>query len=421
MGAYDNPTVAPMVNVGKIIGDNIQRIQQAEYLAIEQKNNDKLLLESGAIERTNPFEQQSLDLRRKETSIENMNEVASMMVDKYYENEKNYAGKRVDANEYRRIRENLWNNLNQYQSFQKNTATTLVNYEKDSETDSVSESMNGLQKKKRLEAFKSRKATIFTGPDGKAMIKISVPNIVGTEEVTEQFEKSLEEYVSNPDLLSYDKKANLKDMTKTMAELAKANLHTSESYDKVQTGNLERYFYKKDEAKKMLIEDDDFNGFVSANLESIIEDYMDAEKVYIKDTPQTHEAYIKQFEEAKAWYAEHVYDQGLGREVGRKTIPQPRSQRLPGGGNKGGNGKQQYDTYVKKDQAIRVEGWDGSQSELTVIDPELRISGNMASGYIYKNGKQFFKFTPGESAGERTRRLNIALGYVQQAKQKITK
>ena len=45
----------------------------------------------------------------------------------------------------------------------------------------------------------------------------------------------------------------------------------------------------------------------------------------------------------------------------------------------------------------------------------------MASGSIYKNGSPIFKFTPGESAGERTRRLNIALGYVQQAKQKITK
>ena len=415
MGAYDNPTVAPMVNVGKIIGDNIQRIQEAEYLAREQKKQDKLLLESGAIDRTSTFENQSLDLRRKETSIDNMNEVASMMVDKYYENEKNYAGKRIDADEYRRIRQNLWNNLNQYQAFQKNTATTIVNYKKDSEDDAVSQSAKGLQKKKRIEAFKARKATIVAGDDGKAMIKIYVPNIVDGKEVTEAVEKPLEEYVNNPDLLSYDKKADLKTMTKTMAELAKANLHDSSSYDVVKSGNIERYFYKRDEAKKMLVQDDDLNGFVSANLESIVEDYMDNEKVFIPDTPSTHEAYIKQLEEAKDWYAEHIYNQGLGREVGRKAIPQPKSSKLPR------TTKPKTDTYASVSQAKALEEWDGSQSQLTVIDPALTLVGNVASGSIFQNGKPIFKFKPGEDLDQAIRRLNIKLGYIKEAPVKITK
>jgi hypothetical protein len=404
-----------MVNVGKIIGDNIQRIQQAEYLAREQKRQDKLLLESGAIDRTNAFESQSLDLRKKETSIDNMNEVASMMVDKYYENEKNYAGKRIDADEYRRIRQNLWNNLNQYQAFQKNTVTTITNYKKDSEDDNVSQSSKGLQKKKRIEAFKARKATIVAGDDGKAMIKIYVPNVVDGKEVTEAFEKPLEEYVSNPDLLSYDKKADLKTMTKTMAELAKSNLHGSNSYDVVRSGNMELYFYKKDEAKKILTEDDDLNSFVSANLESIVEDYMDDEKVFIPDTPETHDAYIKQLEEAKDWYAEHVYNQGLGRQVGRKTIPQPKSSKLPRAATP------KTDVYTSVSQAKALENWDGSQSQLTTIDPSLRLIGNVASGTVFQNGKPILKFEPNQNLNESIRRLNIKLGYIKEAPVKIIK
>ena len=417
MGAYDNPTVAPMVNVGKIIGDNIQRIQQAEYLAREQKKRDKLLLESGAIDRTNAFENQSLDLRRKETSIDNMNEVASMMVDKYYENEKNYAGKRIDADEYRRIRQNLWNNLNQYQAFQKNTATTIVNYKKDKEEDLISQSVNGLQKQIRLEEFQKRSATIIAGDDGKARIKVQTPKGFDKDKnvIYEPFEATLEEYVNNPDLLSYDKKANLKTMTKTMAELAKANLHDSSSYDVVKSGNIERYFYKRDEAKKMLVQDDDLNGFVSANLESIVEDYMDDEKVFIPDTPSTHEAYIKQLEEAKDWYAEHIYNQGLGREVGRKAIPQPNSAKLPR------TTKPKTDIYSSVSQAKALEEWDGSQSQLTVIDPALTLVGNVASGSIFQNGKPIFKFKPGEDLDQAIRRLNIKLGYIKEAPVKIGK
>lgn len=406
MGAYDNPAVAPMVNVGKIIGDNIKRIQEADYLAREQKKNDKLLLENGAIDRTNAFERESLDLRRKETSIDNMNEVASMMVDKYYENEKNYAGKRVDADEYRRIRQNLWNNLNQYQAFQKNTATTIVNYKKDSEEGLVSESREGLQKQKRLESFKARKATIVAGDDGKAIIKVYYPDIdkETKKEITSVFEKPLEEYVNNPDLLSYDKKADLKSMTKTMAELAKSNLHDSNSYDSVKTGNVERYFYNRDSAKNMLTSDDDLNGFVAANLESIVEDYMPDDKIFVPDSPSTHDVYVKQLEEAKDWYADHIYQQGLGREVGRKAIPQPKSSKLP------------RTTKIKVDQDVNpsadaIRKWDFDNSGLVNIDATLSLHGTT----VFKGGKPFLKMAPGEELNDFKKRLNIALGYIKPA------
>ena len=415
MGAYDNPTVAPMVNVGKIIGDNIQRIQEAEYLAREQKKQNKLLLESGAIDRTNTFENQSLDLRRKETSISNMNEVASMMVDKYYENEKNYAGKRIDANEYRRIRQNLWNNLNQYQAFQKNTASTIIEYKKDKEEDLVSQSANGLEKQKRLEEFQKRSATIIAGDDGKAIIKIMEPkgfNANG-EVIYKPFEKPLEEYIKNPDLLSYDKKANLKTMTKTMAELAKANLHTSESYDIKIIGNTERYFYKKDEAKKILTEDDDFNGFVAANLESIVEDYMSGDMIFKPES--AGEEYKKQLEAAKNWYAEHIYNQGLGREVGRKAISQPKSAKLPR------KTEPKSDIYTSKSQAQALENWDGSQSKLTMIDPSLTLIGNIASGSIYQNAKPIIKIDPSDTFEQTIRKLNIKLGHIKEAPVKIAK
>jgi hypothetical protein len=404
MGAYDNPTVAPMVNVGKIIGDNIQRIQQAEYLAREQKKRDKLLLESGAIDRTNAFENQSLDLRRKETSIDNMNEVASMMVDKYYENEKNYAGKRIDANEYRRIRQNLWNNLNQYQAFQKNTATTIVNYKKDKEEDLISQSVNGLQKQIRLEEFQKRSATIIAGDDGKARIKVQTPKGFDKDKnvIYEPFEATLEEYVNNPDLLSYDKKANLKTMTKTMVELAKANLHESSSYEAVKTPNMIRYFYNEDEAKKILTQDDDFNGFVAANLESIVEDYMPGDMIF---KPQsTGEEYKKQLEAAKAWYAEHIYNQGLGREVGRQAAPRPPSSKLP----------QTTKQKVNQDigpNADAIRKWDFDNEGLVDIDATLSLVGKT----VFKNGKMFLRKTSVESLDEFKERLNIALGYVKPA------
>jgi hypothetical protein len=404
MGAYDNPTVAPMVNVGKIIGDNIERIQQAQYLAAEQKKKDKILLETGAIERTNAFEGQALDLKRKETSIENMNEVASMMVDKYYDNEKNYASKKIDADEYRRIRQNLWNNLNQYQSFQKNTVMTLVNYKKDSENNSVSESAQGLQKKKRLEAFKARKATIVAGDDGRAMIRIYTPNSIDGKE-TELFERPLEEYVSNPDILSYDKKADLKSMTKTMGELAKASLHDSSSYDIIRTGNLERYFYNMDKAKQILKNDDDLVGFVSANLESIVEDYMPDEKVFIPDTPQTRDAYIKQLEEAKDWYSEYIYLQTLGREAGRKAIPQPKSARLPK------TTKPKVETDVNSEAAESVRNWDLSNAGLVDINPSLKIVGKT----VFQNGKPIVKWGSNDDEDDFKRKVNIALGYVKPA------
>jgi hypothetical protein len=404
MGAYDNPTVAPMVNVGKIIGDNIQRIQQAEYLAREQKKRDKLLLESGAIDRTNAFENQSLDLRRKETSIDNMNEVASMMVDKYYENEKNYAGKRIDANEYRRIRQNLWNNLNQYQAFQKNTATTIVNYKKDKEEDLISQSVNGLQKQIRIEEFQKRSATIIAGDDGKARIKVQIPKGFDKDKnvIYEPFEATLEEYVNNPDLLSYDKKANLKTMTKTMVELAKANLHESSSYEAVKTPNMIRYFYNEDEAKKILTQDDDFNGFVAANLESIVEDYMPGDMIF---KPQsTGEEYKKQLEAAKAWYAEHIYNQGLGREVGRQAAPRPPSSKLPK------TTKQKVNQDIGPN-ADAIRKWDFDNEGLVDIDATLSLVGKT----VFKNGKMFLRKTSVESLDEFKERLNIALGYVKPA------
>ena len=407
MGAYDNPTVAPMVNVGKIIGDNIQRIQQAEYLAREQKKQDKLLLESGAIDRTNAFENQSLDLRRKETSIDNMNEVASMMVDKYYENEKNYAGKRVDADEYRRIRQNLWNNLNQYQSFQKNTATTIVNYKKDSENDLISQSAQGLQKQKRLEEFQKRKATIIAGDDGKARIKVMVPKgfDANNKVIFEPFEATLEEYVNNPDLLSYDKKADLKTMTKTMGELAKANLHESSSYKTVKADNMFRYFYNEDEAKKILLNDDDLNGFVSANLESIVEDYMPGDRIFISESGD-HDCYVEQLEEAKAWYADHVYDQTLGREVGRKAVPVTKAARLP----------QNKKVSVRTDKSpnadrVRNLTWD-DREKINVIDASLTFKGRT----VFGRSGPILKMDDGEDFEDFKERLNEALQYVTPAK-----
>ena len=406
MGAYDNPTVAPMVNVGKIIGDNIQRIQEAEYLAREQKKQNKLLLESGAIDRTNAFENQSLDLRRKETSIGNMNEVASMMVDKYYENEKNYAGKRIDANEYRRIRQNLWNNLNQYQAFQKNTATTIVNYKKDKEEDLISQSLSGLEKQKRIEEFQKRSATIIAGDDGKARIKVQIPKGFDKDKkvIYEPFEATLEEYVKNPDLLSYDKKANLKTMTKTMVELAKANLHESSSYETVKADNIFRYFYKKDEAKKILMQDDDLNGFVAANLESIVEDYMPGDMIFKPES--TGEEYKKQLEAAKTWYAEHIYEQGLGREVGRQAVPQPKSSKLP----------QTKKVSVRTDKSpnadrIRKLTWD-NREKLNVIDASLTFQGQTVFG---KSGP-ILKMDDGEDFEDFKERLNEALDYVTPAK-----
>ena len=406
MGAYDNPTVAPMVNVGKIIGDNIQRIQQADYLAKEQKKNDKLLLESGAIDRTNAFENQSLDLRKKETSIDNMNEVASMMVDKYYENEKNYAGKRIDANEYRRIRQNLWNNLNQYQAFQKNTATTIVNYKKDSEDDLISQSFTGLQKQKRLESFKKRKATIVAGDDGKARIKISYPEVENGQTVEKVFEKPLEEFVNNPDLLSYDKKADLKTMTKTMAELAKANLHESSSYKTVKADNMFRYFYDEDQAKKILMEDDDLNGFVSANLESIVEDYMPGDNIFVNDTPENHDCYVEQLNKAKDWYAGHIYDQGLGREVGRKAVPQTRASKLP-------PIKKVSVRTDKSPNADRIRNltWD-NREKINVIDASLIFKGRT----VFGRSGPILKMDDGEDFENFKERLNEALDYVTPAK-----
>ena len=406
MGAYDNPTVAPMVNVGKIIGDNIQRIQQAEYLAREQKKQDKLLLESGAIDRTNAFENQSLDLRRKETSIDNMNEVASMMVDKYYENEKNYAGKRIDADEYRRIRQNLWNNLNQYQAFQKNTATTIVNYKKDKEEDLISQSTQGLQKQKRLEEFQKRRATIIAGDDGKARIKVMEAKGFDAKGnvIYEPFEAPLEEYVNNPDLLSYDKKANLKTMTKTMVELAKANLHESSSYEAVKTPNMIRYFYNEDEAKKILMEDDDFSGFVAANLESIVEDYMPGANDRVFKPESTGEEYKKQLEEAKAWYAEHVYNQGLGREVGRQAIQKTKASRLP-------NKKTPVDRDMDPKRAQAIRDWDFDNEGLVDIDATLSLVGKT----VFKGGKMFLRKGSSESIDEFKEKLNVALGYVKPA------
>jgi hypothetical protein len=403
MGAYDNPTVAPMVNVGKIIGDNIQRIQEAEYLAREQKKQNKLLLESGAIDRTNAFENQSLDLRRKETSIKNMNEVASMMVDKYYENEKNYAGKRIDANEYRRIRQNLWNNLNQYQAFQKNTVSTIIEYKKDKEEDLVSQSLSGLEKQKRIEEFQKRSATIIAGDDGKAIIKIQVPKGFDANGgvLYEPFEKPLEEYVNNPDLLSYDKKANLKTMTKTMIELAKANLHEASSYETVKTANMVRYFYNEDEAKKILMQDDDLNGFVAANLESIVEDYMPGDMVFKPES--TGEEYKKQLEAAKAWYAEHVYNQGLGREVGRQAVQRTKASKLP-------TKKISVDKDISPN-ADAIRKWDFDNEGLVDIDATLSLVGKT----VFKNGKMFLRKTSVESLDEFKERLNIALGYVKPA------
>jgi hypothetical protein len=409
MGAYENPTVATTVNPLQAFSESMYKVNEALQLAKKKKEENKFLLETGAVEKTNTFQSNVLSLQKKGSPISNMNEVASTMVDKYYENEKNYASKSIDANEYRRIRQNLWSNLGNFQTFQNNAAKTITSYAEDSEKDLVSGSANGLDKKKRLEAFKNQKAEIVAGDDGKATLRIYVPDIKDGKQVTTTFEKPLEDYVNNPSLLSYDKKADLSDMTKTMSELAKAQLHTSDSYETIKHNGVERFFYDRDAAKNVLKTDNDLTNFVSGHLESIVEDYMDEKEVYIPDTPETHDAYVAQLEKAKDWYADYIYNNKLGHQVGQKALPQTKASKLPK------TKAPKSDIYVQPTLAGEIEKWDGTSASLTNIDPQLRLVGTT----IFKGGQPFLKLKNGEDLNEGIKRLNIKLGYIKEAPKKL--
>ena len=409
MGAYENPTAIDYKSGLESLGQSIYKTNQAVDLARRKKEENKLLLENGAIERTNTFQSNVLNLKKKGSPISNMEEVANTMVDKYYENEKKYAGKAIDASEYRRIRQNLWSNLGNFQTFQTNAAKTITSYAEDSQKDVVSNSSNGLEKKKRLEAFKSQKAFVVANDDGKASLRILVPDMKDGKETTVSFEKPLEDFVNNPDLLSYDKKADLSDMTKTMGELAKSQLHDSQSYETIRHGGVERFFYNRDSAKAALKNDNDFSNYVSGNLESIVEDYMDDKEVYIPDTPENHALYLSQLEKAKDWYSDYIYNSKLGHQVGSKVIPQPKSKKLPQ------VKAPKSDLVIQPTLYSELQQWDGSAANLSNIDPQLKLVGTT----IFKGGQVFLKLNSGEDLSDGIKRLSIKLGYIKEAPKKL--
>ena len=405
-GAYENPKAVVFKSSAAAAGQAIEETYKAIEFAKKKKQQDKALLEDGAIERAKPFENQTIDLKRKGSPIQNQADIATMMADKYYANEKKFGNKEIDANEYRRVRQNLWTGLGSLQTLQKNTVNTGEKYKEALTSDSVSMSADGLEKKKRLDSFYAGKAEIFAGDDGMPYLRIHVPDVKDDKEVLTQFEKPVSDFINNPELLSFKEKADLTKMNKIMKEHALSDMHVASSIDTVNYGNrLQRTFYNRGEATSFLKEDPDLKKFVEANLESIVEDYMDKSMVYIPNTPQTQELYSKQLEKAVDWYSNHIYENQLGHQIDKRVLPQPKSSKLPGGR---GSGMRYGMYYTRENKAHELENWDGDPASLTHIDPNLTANGD----FLYYEGKPIINFRNGTPWDQQVRDALIKMKWI---------
>lgn len=405
-GAYENPKAVVFKSGAAAASQAIEETYKAIEFAKKKKQQDKALLEDGAIERAQPFENQTIDLKRKGSPIQNQADIATMMADKYYANEKKFGNKEIDANEYRRVRQNLWTGLGALQTLQKNSVATGEKYKEALTSDSVSMSADGLEKKKRLDSFYAGKAEIFAGDDGMPYLRIHVPDVKDDKEVLTQFEKPVSDFINNPELLSFKEKADLTKMNKIMKEHALSDMHVASSIDTINYGNrLQRTFYNRKEATSFLKEDPDLKKFVEANLESIVEDYMDKNMIYIPNTPQTQELYSKQLEKAVDWYSNHVYENQLGHQIDKRVLPQPKSSRLPGGR---GSGTRYGIYYTRADKAHELENWDGDKSALTHIDPQLMADDD----FLYYQGVPVLNFRQGDSWDRQIRDALIKMKWI---------